>query len=329
MRTYLFLLVFAAACTPSKEVRTIGTIEKSDPALDEIISPDVTIEIIAEGFEWSEGPLWVEREKMLLFTDVPNNVVHKWTEEKGLETYLTPSGYTGTDTTLNEPGANGLLLRNDSLVLCQHGNRVVARMNAPLNSPKPEFTVLASRYDNKRFSSPNDAAVRNNGDVFFTDPPYGLPQGDTDSTKEASFNGVYRIGANGMVTVLVDSLTRPNGIAFFPGGKKVIVANSDPAKAMWYEFEINDKDSLQNARVFYDATSLTATEKGLPDGLRINKQGIVFATGPGGIWIFDAAGKVLGKIKLPDATSNCALSADEKTLFITNDMYLVRVKLKG
>lgn len=327
MRKYLLLLALAAACTPSKEIKSIGSIEKIDPALDEVIGSNATIEIVAEGFEWSEGPVWVEKEKMLLFTDVPNNVVHKWTEEKGLETYLTPSGYTGADTTLNEPGANGLLLRNDSLLLCQHGNRSVAKMNAALNNPTPDFTVLASSYSGKRFSSPNDAALRNNGDIFFTDPPYGLPQGDQDSTKETSFNGVYRI-SNGSVSLLVDSLTRPNGIAFTRDQKKVIVANSDPAKAIWYEFEINEKDSLQNARVFYDATALTATEKGLPDGLRVNKQGVVFATGPGGIWIFDATGKVLGKIKLPDATSNCALSADEKTLFITNDMYLVRVKLK-
>lgn len=316
-----------AACG-TKEIRTIGSIERADAALDEIISTNASIEIIGEGYEWSEGPVWIEKEKMLLFTDVPKNIIHKWTEGGGAVPYLTPSGFTGDSTRSREPGANGLLLHNDSLILCQHGNRQVAKMNAPLNNPKSDFIALASNYNGKRFSSPNDAAFRSNGDLFFTDPPYGLQNLDDDVHKEIPFNGVYKISKNGSVTLLVDSITKPNGIAFMPGEKKFLVACSDPAKAIWYEFSLSESDSVSSARIFYNATSAGATEKGLPDGLKIDSQGNVFATGPGGVWIFNKDGKVLGKIKLPEASANCALSPDEKTLYITCDMYLLRVKMR-
>jgi len=265
---------------------------------------------------------------MLLFSDVPENIIYKWTEEKGVDPYLTPSGFTGDSTRSRERGSNGLVLHNDSLILCQHGNRQMAKMNAPLKDPKPEYISLASTYNGKRFSSPNDAAYRGNGDLFFTDPPYGLADQDEDVEKETPVNGVYKVTPEGVVTLVVDSLTRPNGIAFMPGEKKFLVANSDPAKAIWYEFELNDADSVISSRIFYDATANVATEKGLPDGFKIDRNGNVFATGPGGVWIFNKDGKVLGKIKLPEASANCAFSPDEKTLYITADMYLLRVKLR-
>jgi len=327
MRNLILAALFFAACTP-KETKTIGTIERLDPALDALVDSDATIEILAEGYEWSEGPVWIEKENMLLFSDVPKNTIHKWTENKGAEVYLTPSGFTGTTTTSNEPGSNGLVVYNDSLILCQHGDRRMARMNAALSNPKPEFTSIAATYNDKRFSSPNDAAYNAKGELFFTDPPYGLAKNDNDPEKEQPHNGVYKVNTSGIVSLLVDSITRPNGIIVMPDQKKIIVANSDPEKAIWYEFEIADTDSLANARIFYDATASLATERGLPDGLKVDSNGNIFATGPGGIWIFDATGKVLGKIKLTELAANCALSPDEKTLYITADMYLVRVKLR-
>jgi len=327
MRTLLFLTLLLAGCN-MKETKTIGTIERSDSDLNAIIDTDAKIEILAEGYTWSEGPVWVEKENMLLFSDVPENIVYKWTEEKGAEPYLTPSGFTGDTTRSRERGSNGLVLHNDALILCQHGNRQMAKMNASLKDPKPEYISLASTYNGKRFSSPNDAAYRSNGDLFFTDPPYGLADQDEDVEKETPVNGVYKVTPEGVVTIMVDSLTRPNGIAFMPGEKKLLVANSDPAKAIWYEFELNDVDSVISSRIFYDATSNVATEKGLPDGFKIDRNGNVFATGPGGVWIFNKEGKVLGKIKLPEASANCAFSPDEKTLYITADMYLLRVKLR-
>ena len=326
----LVVLAVSFSCAPKKEIKTIGSIERIDPAFDALVSTDAAIEVIAEGFDWSEGPLWLDDQKALVFSDVPKNTVYKWTEEKGQEVYLKPSGYTGNSSPYSgEEGSNGLTLNNDGkLVLCQHGDRRVSLMDAALNDPKPTFISIADNFQGKQLNSPNDAVFNSAGDLFFTDPPYGLPNRMEDSTKEIPFQGVYK-SSNGVVTLLADSVTRPNGIAFFPGEKRLIVANSDPVKAVWYTFDLLESDSLTNARIFYDATENTKTEKGLPDGLKVDKQGNVFASGPGGVWIFDKDGKLLGKIKLPEATSNCAFSSDEKTLYITVDMYVVRVKLRS
>ncbi|MFC3197921.1 SMP-30/gluconolactonase/LRE family protein [Parapedobacter deserti] len=309
--------------------KTTGSIERLDPALDAIIDTGATAEIIAEGFKWSEGPLWVESEQMLLFSDVPANTIYKWTEENGTEIYLRPSGYTGLEPSQSrEPGSNGLLLdSNGHLVLCQHGNRQLARMDAPLDKPEARFVALATHYNGKRFSSPNDAVYNSMGDLFFTDPPYGLPaQNDDDPAKEIGFNGVYKITPGGDVVLLEGSITRPNGIAFFPGEKKLLVACSDAKAANWYVLSIGEHTASRS--LFYSATNERERLKGLPDGLKIDKNGTVFASGPGGIWIFNADGHVLGKIKLDEAASNVALSADEKTAYITNHQYVLRIKLR-
>ncbi len=318
------------SCNSSdKNYKTTGTIEKIDPALDAIISEDAKPEIIAEGFDWSEGPLWIEDQKMLIFSDVPTNTIYKWTEEKGKEVYLKPSGYTGTAPRGGEMGSNGLTLNKDGkLVLCQHGNRQMAWMDADLSTPKADFKPIADNYHGKKLNSPNDAVYRSNGDLFFTDPPYGLEKNVDDPKKEIPFQGVYKVSPFGGIKLLTDSLTRPNGIAFMPGEKTLLVANSDPDKKKWYAFDLDANDSLINPRIFYDASSSPSTEKGLPDGMKIDKNGNVFATGPGGVWIFNKDGKLLGKIKLDEATSNCAFSPDQKTLYITNDMNVLRVKLQ-
>ena len=310
--------------------KNIGTIERLDPALDNIISANAKPEIIAEGFEWSEGPLWVENQQMLLISDVPMNTIYKWTEAKGKEVYLKPSGYTGAEPSVcKEPGSNGLAFdENGNLVLCQHGDRRMARMDAPLDKPETKFITLADKYNGKKFSSPNDAVYNSTGELFFTDPPYGLQtQDDKDSKKEIPFNGVYKVKANGEVILLVDSITRPNGIAFMPGDNKLIVACSDGAKPNWYIFDVKG-DSLTNGKIFYSAAEEAKTMKGVPDGFKIDKNGNVFATGPGGVYIFNSEGKKLGLIKLDNATSNCALSQDEKILYITNDMYVLRLKMR-
>ncbi|HEY0654752.1 MAG TPA: SMP-30/gluconolactonase/LRE family protein [Chryseosolibacter sp.] len=335
MKNQLLIAVIAlsvGACTATKDqsAETYGRIERTDEAINALIDKDAKIELLGEGYTWSEGPLWIESKKLLLFTDVPNNVIHKWTEEKGVEVFLTPSGYTGTTPTVSrEPGANGLTLDpQGNLIICQHGDRRVSRYDGGFEKPEPKFTTLADRYEGKRLNSPNDVVVRSNGDIFFTDPPYGFKQLDSDPDKELSHNGVYKVSADGKVTLLVDSLTKPNGIALTPDEKTLIVANSDPQKAIWYAFDLDDNDSITNARVFYDATTLVNDEnKGLPDGLKIDKNGNVFASGPGGIWIFDKSGKVLGKVRLPNATANCELSDDGKTLFMTSNMNLLRLKM--
>ena len=321
----LFALLFLAVSCSTKETITYGTIEQLDPALVDIISPDAKVELLGQGFDWSEGPLWIESEKMLIFTDVPKNVIHKWTEEKGVEVYLTPSGFTGNGPESKEPGANGLTLDDKgNLLLCQHGDRKVAMMNPSISDPKPDFKTIADTYQGKRLNSPNDLVFYNNT-IYFTDPPYGLA---ADSLKELPHQGVYKTLAGGEVALLVDTLTRPNGIAFSPDHKKMYIANSDSEKVRWYEYEMSDSGTVVSGKIFYDAGLESKIDKGAPDGLKIDSKGNIFATGPGGVWIFSPSGKVLGKIRLPNPTANCALTGDDKTLFITSDMNLLRVKLR-
>lgn len=309
--------------------KTTGTVERLDSAFDAIISADAKIEILAEGFEWSEGPLWVEEQQMLLFSDVPVNTIYKWTEERGKEVYLSPSGYTGAGPSVcKEPGSNGLTFDNNgNLVICQHGDRRMARMDAPLDKPEAKFVTLADTFESKRLSSPNDA-VYWMGDLFFTDPPYGLQtQDDTDPKKEIPFNGVYVLNKKGAPILITSLLTRPNGLAFLPDGR-LIVANSDPAKPNWYIINRSRDNLLSDVSLFYSAAEEAKTMGGLPDGLKIDKNGNIFATGPGGVYIFNSTGKKLGMIKLDNPASNCALSPDEKTLYVTNDMYLLRINLR-
>ena len=337
-RLFIFLLPALLACHHAEQkkiqqpmYKTTGKVIQDDPALLAVIDTAARAEIIAEGYEWSEGPLWIEAQQMLLFSDVPMNTVYKWTEAKGAEVYLKPSGYTGSvPSTCKEPGSNGLTLDTAGrLILCQHGDRQVGRMEAPLDAPRPQFTALATHYLGKRLSSPNDCIIDEYGELFFTDPPYGLQtQDDTDPKKELPFNGVYRVKPGGEVTMVINSITRPNGLAFFPDTRKLLVACSDPNLPEWHLVELVS-DSMISVNPFYSAKEERKTmPKGLPDGLKINKQGIVFATGPGGVYIFNSNGKKLGMIRLEEAASNCALSKDEKTLFITNDMYVLRIQLK-
>lgn len=323
-------IALLAACQPKekeKALATVGSIEKSDPALDQLISAGAKPEVLAGGFEWSEGPVWVASKKMLLFSDVPKNIVYQWTERDSLQTYLTPSGYTGSVPRGGEPGSNGLIVNEaGQLVLCQHGDRRLAFMKTDLDHPKPEFETLASAYEGKRFSSPNDVVQDSQGNYYFTDPPYGLREA-ADSVKETKHNGVYKLTTDGKLFLLVDSLTRPNGIGLSPDQTKLYVANSDPDRARWYEFKLSE-NAVTSGKIFFDATAAGKDQKGLPDGLKVDNQGNIFASGPGGIWIFNPEGKNLGKIALPEAAANCAFSDDYKTLFITMDMSLLRVKLR-
>ncbi|MEI9908243.1 MAG: SMP-30/gluconolactonase/LRE family protein [Bacteroidota bacterium] len=198
----------------------IGTIERLDSSLNEIISPGAQAEIISEGYEWSEGPVWVESHKMLLFSDVPRDTIYKWTEEKGKEVYLTPSGYSGTIKRGGEMGSNGLILDKDgNLVLCQHGNRQMAKMDAPLISLNRSISLLLIITTEKKFNSPNDAVYNSAGELFFTDPPYGLEKQMTDPKKETPFQGVYKVKTSGEVVLITDSLTRPQWYCFLTGRK--------------------------------------------------------------------------------------------------------------
>lgn len=334
----LLLLFIFYACQPSPQSDTIvkyettGSIIGYDSALSALIDTGAKPEIIATGYKWSEGPLWVEAHNMLLFSDVPANTVYKWTEAAGAEVYLSPSGYTDSAKRGGETGSNGLILdATGKLVLCQHGNRQMAAMDAPLDKPEANFTTLAKTFNGKRFSSPNDAVYNIAGELFFTDPPYGLTtQNDNDPDKEISFNGVFKLKTNGEVLLLEDSITRPNGLAFLPGEKQILVASSDPQKPYWYRYTLSASgDSLIDRCIFYNALPhMKEGVTGLPDGLKIDKQGNVFASGPGGIYIFNTAAKLMGLVQLREPASNVALSPDEKTLYITNNMQVLRLRMR-
>ncbi|HVZ57311.1 MAG TPA: SMP-30/gluconolactonase/LRE family protein [Chitinophagaceae bacterium] len=320
-------LCLLAAChhKPSLQSR----IERWDPRLDSLVSPDAHAEVIACGYHWTEGPLWDPAGQRLLFSDVPANAIYQWTETGGASLYLKPSGYTDTVRRGGETGSNGLAFDlQGRLVLCQQGNRQVARMEAPLNQPAPVFRALAARYQNKRFDSPNDLVLSRSGDLFFTDPPYGLEKYVDDPAKDAPYQGVYRVKPDGRILLLCDTLTRPNGIGFMPGGRTLVVANSDPEKAIWYAFDLADPDSLTHARILYDATAAGRKDSGSPDGFKIDSHGNLFGTGPGGIWIIDSTGRALGRIRIPGRISNCAFTPDERTLFVTADSCVLRIRLR-
>ena len=304
-------------------------IERLDPALDRLIAPDAAVEILAEGYDWSEGPVWVKSGGFLLFSDVPQNVVYRWKQGEGARTYLKPSGYTGATPRGGEMGSNGLAIdREGRLVLCQHGDRRIARMDAPLDGPKPAFTTLADRYDGKRFHSPNDVVIKRNGDVYFTDPAYGLEKQFDDPGREMDWYGVYRRDRSGVVSLLTREMTRPNGLAFSPDERLLYVGQSDPAAAIWRVFPVQADGTLGASRVLFDATAMTKTRQGLPDGMKVDAGGNLFATGPGGVLIISPAGRHLGTILTGQATSNCAFGDDGRSLYITADMYLMRVPLR-
>ncbi len=304
----------------------INAVERVDAGLDGILDVNAPLEVLAEGFEWTEGPVWVKSEGHLLFSDIPRNTIHKWSEAGGLEVFLRPAGYNKDDPAGMELGTNGLLIDSEGrLVMCNHGLRAITRLN-PFNHT---HTILADHYDGKRLNSPNDAVYKSSGDLYFTDPSYGL-EGINDSPhKEIPFNGVYRLNTAGEVDLLTTEMTNPNGIGFSPDESVLYVAQSDPEAPIWRAFEVQEDGSLSEGRLFFDATEQQqAGGKGLPDGLAVDQQGNIFATGPGGVIVLSPEGAHLGTIKTGEATANCAFGDDGSTLYITADMYLMRIRVK-
>lgn len=315
-----------ALARTSEAYPTTGSIERADEAINDLIPEDAVLEVVARGFDWSEGPLWVKDGGYLLFSDIPPNRIYRWKENDGLRLYLHPAGYTGETDRGGEPGSNGLLIDDEGrLVLCQHGDRRMAWMDAPLSDPAPNFVTLADRYDGKRFNSPNDAVFHRNGDLFFTDPPYGLVGYVDDPAKEIEFQGVYRLTSEGHVHLVTDDLPRPNGIAFSPDYRTLYVANSHGEYPVWTAFDVDEDGVPSNPRPFFDSRSID--RRGGGDGLKVDKQGNVFATGPGGVLVLSPDGDYLGTIRTGRATSNCAFGEDGSTLFITADDLLLRVRL--
>jgi gluconolactonase len=315
----------SAGAEDPKLPMTIGSIERKDPKLDMLIPKDAKIEVLAGGFKWTEGPVWDKKANALLFTDIPNNRVVKWSAKDGVSDFLKPSGYTGKEKfTGYEPGANGLAFDKDGrLILCQHGDRRVSRLGRDGKS----FETLVDKYMGKRLNSPNDLVFAKNGDLYFTDPPYGLPEQMKDPKKELDFQGVYRLNPKGELTLLTKEMTRPNGIGLSPDEKTLYVANSDPDKAIWMSFPIKDDGTLGAGKVIHDATDAVKAKKpGLPDGLKVDAKGNIFATGPDGVFVFAPDHTYLGKIVIGDKNANCGWGDDGTVLYICANDKLARVK---
>lgn len=320
--------VLAAAATTIMKAQdttnfaTLGRIIREDDSLDNILPKDAKIEVLSSGFEWAEGPVWWKKEKAVLFSDIPRNSVMIWREGVGVKTYLKPSGYTGAGDYSAEPGSNGLTFDAEGrLVSCEHGDRRVSVLTTGGGK-----RTLVDNYMGKRLNSPNDATYKSNGDLYFTDPPYGLPKQADDPAREMDFCGVFRLAKDGKVTLLTKELSRPNGIAFSPDEKTLYVANSDPKHAIWTAFPVEGDGTLGKGKVIADVTDMVDKLPGLPDGMKVDKAGHLFASGPGGIHIYTPDGKRLGRIETGEKTANCAWGDDGSTLYITADMYLCRVK---
>ncbi len=328
----------AIEATSAGEPRLLGGLQAWEAGFYELIPKDSRIEVVAEGFEWAEGPVWVPEQSAVLLSDVPTNRIYRWTEAAGLDVWMEGSGYTGAVPRGGEPGSNGLFLDGDGrLVLAQHGDRRIARLEnpwsqAPFAAGEAKFETLADAFDGKRFHSPNDLVLSTAGELFFTDPPYGLEGGPDGPGRELEMQGVFyrpSVASPGhSVELLTGELSRPNGIALSPDEKTLYVANSDPERAVWMAYtRSSESPRLGKGRIFYDATEQVGDQHpGLPDGMAVDVAGHLFATGPGGVWVFDPQGKALGQVRLPVPSANCAFGgADGSQLFITADSYLLRL----
>ena len=324
-KIFSFFLFISFLSLQSQE--TFGEIERLDPSLDLLIPKNATLELLAEGFQWAEGPLWVPNLNGVLFTDVPKNTAYLWTESEGLSEFISPSGMTNHAPHSSNEGANGLTLDSQgNLILCQHGDRRIARLKK-WSFEEPEYETLIDHYDGKWFNSPNDLVFSKTNDLYFTDPPYGLKKQDEDSLKELEFNGIYKWSLSTGVTLLNKMLSRPNGIALSSDEKTVYVGNSDKKNAIIAAFDLVDGE-LINQRVFFDGKTIKRNGSGLFDGLKVHSSGVIFATGPGGVLVINSEGKHLGTIRPGKATANCAFDPKEEYLYLTSNDVLARVKLK-
>lgn len=319
----VLLAMLAVARARGEEFQ--GKIERFDPALDRLIAADAPVEKLAEGFQWAEGPVWLAG--ALVFSDVPKNTAYRWKEGMtAAEIFLKPSGLLLADAdaraAFREPGSNGLALDSQGrLLLCQHGERRIARWE------NGKFTSVADRFDGKRFNTPNDLAVQRSGEIYFTDPPYGFREVDDSPLRELPWHGVYRVATDGAVTLLTKTIRYPNGIAFSPDEKTLYVGSTENGNPHIVAFDVQPDGTLAKERMFFDARPMLATGlQGGCDGMKIDRDGNVWTTGPGGVLVIDAKGKLLGRIATGVPTANCGWGDDGGTLYITANHFLLRVK---
>ena len=324
---FCLILLAVAACdrggsvgdatAPASPATTEGTIDRLDARLDALLADDATIERVADGFEFIEGPVWVggADDGHLLFSDIPGDTVYRWSESAGTSVFLNPVFLPELDTN-GVGGSNGLTLDlEDRLILCEHGNRRVARIEGDGTR-----ITLADRYDGKRLNSPNDIVYHSGGAAFFTDPPYGLA---TPEAGELGFQGVYRLDPDGSLTLLADAMSRPNGIGLSPDETTLYVANSDVEARLWMAYPLAEDLNAGEGRVLLDLTA--GDDPGAPDGFAVDTLGNIWASGPGGVVIIGPDGDHLGTIRTPELPANAAFGNDGHTLYMTARTGLYRI----
>ena len=318
----LLLLAPLAAYAADAQPQFSGRIERLDPAFDQLVATDAKVEKVTEGFVWSEGPLWFNNS--LIFSDVPENIIYQWKPgTTKAEVFIKPSGMLTEVPGFREKGSNGLAKDTQGrLLVAQHGERRIARWEAG------KFTAIADKFEGKRFNSPNDMAVRKSGDIYFTDPPYGLEGIDNSPLKELAHHGIYRVTPAGVVTLLSKDVRYPNGIAFSPDEKTLYIGSTDNRTPRLVAFDVKDDGTLANERTLFDAAPHQRTGPGGCDGLKVDAAGNIWTSAPGGVYVVSPTGKLLAKILTGQHTSNVAWGEDGSTLYITADMFVVRVKTK-
>lgn len=319
---YLSSLPLLGACAGKREIQSVqhyakGRVEVFDPSFTKLVSPNATIELLADGFKWTEGPAWDSKRQHLYFSDIPNNRIHSWNRIKGLQTFLDPAGRDDVDIDADAaPGTNGILYleEHDSLLICNQNGRSVDLLNITTGQRE----AIAHQFNRKSFNSPNDVVRANDGTLFFTDPPYGLKDQETFKGKEQPYFGVYRVAKNGHVSLISGDMTRPNGIALSPDNRTLYVSQSDVQAPIVQEFTLDKNGYAVSDKLFADYADLIAEDSpGLPDGMAVDKNGFLFITGPGGVIVMAPDGKRLGRIYTGRATANCTFGEDGSTLFMT------------
>jgi gluconolactonase len=299
-------------------------ITRFDPRFDSLVPAGARFEKIADDHGWAEGPAWVSAGDYLLFSDVVKNAIYRWKEGEGESVFLQPSGYTGHASFPGaELGSNGIAVDPEGrVVFCQHGDRRIVR-----REPDGRLTVLVERFQGKRINSPNDLVFKSNGDLYFTDPPFGLPNSDRDAAKEQPFQGVYRLGRHGRLTLLTSDLSGPNGIAFSPDERTLYVSNADAKRLVWMAYAVTPDGTLGPGRVFYDGTAAFAGRRGTADGMKVDARGNIFGVGPGGVYVFSPDATLLGWFDFGGNVGNVAWGEDGSSLFIAANAAVYRVRL--
>ena len=327
MKTKILMILLVGLITnlsAQEKKETIGSVERINPEMDLYVPKGSEIEILARGFGWSEGPVWVDQLNAVLFSDVRNNKAYRWDDKNGLSVFLDPSGFTGIVPANKKAGSNGLTLNSkNELVLAMHGDRRIAKLKS---WNEKTFETIVNRYEGNLFSSPNDLVYAKNGDLYFTDPPYGLKDFNNDGLKELPYNGVYKLSYSGSLSLIIDDLSIPNGIAISNDQKTLYVNVSDREDMKIMAYDVTSS-GVTNGRVFFDGNELAKKDNGSFDGLKIHPSGTIFSTGPGGVLVIKPDGTHLGTIRTEKSSANCAFDSSFQNLYMTSHMYLTRIKL--